>query len=369
MKKNIITAILAGCLVAVLLVGCGEVDNGVVSSPSAPESAIVTETPMAETSPSMSAETTSPAEVVGEIKAALRGDDYRFALDYAETDAFTALIKSGGRSQYVSGDGFSADLDGDGELTIVYFDITGGGDINSLNGTEYFMWRMDIAYNGEPAVALKCGKSDVSGGKYNGQYEEYWYITGDWKLVSSWKGNVVDGGFEGTVSYYGANSGTSTERYERGYDGVNMSPDDRMPFPAGEEGPDLGTLDVSLVLGSVASAEPALPDENAPASIAASSYTGSFNLAGMWKTGNSIITFSENGAVNALFFGFGGGGPDGSWIMSSKADENGYYTLSASHITGGSPVYKARLISQDEIELYGESGIEFGAEYYHLYRQ
>jgi hypothetical protein len=107
----------------------------------------------------------------------------------------------------------------------------------------------------------------------------------------------------------------------------------------------------------------------APASIAASSYTGSFKLAGMWKTGDSIITFSENGAVNALFFGFGGGGPDGSWTMSSGSDENGHYTLSASHITGGSPVYKVRLISKDEIELYGESGIDFGAKYYHLTRQ
>jgi hypothetical protein len=103
--------------------------------------------------------------------------------------------------------------------------------------------------------------------------------------------------------------------------------------------------------------------------IAASSYTGSFSLAGMWKTGDSIITFSDGGAVNALFFGFGGGGPDGSWTMSSKADENGHYTLSASHITGGSPVYKVRLIGKDEIELYGESGIDFGADYYHLYRQ
>jgi hypothetical protein len=102
--------------------------------------------------------------------------------------------------------------------------------------------------------------------------------------------------------------------------------------------------------------------------IAASSYTGSFSLAGMWKMGESIFTFSDSGAVNALFFGFGGGGPDGSWTMSSKADENGHYTLSASHITGGSPVYKVRLISKDEIELYGESGIDFGAQYYHLYR-
>jgi predicted small lipoprotein YifL len=121
---------------------------------------------------------------------------------------------------------------------------------------------------------------------------------------------------------------------------------------------------------------PANRFENAPdaqtdtsETIAASSYTGSFSLAGMWKSGDYIITFSDSGAVNALFFGFGGGGPDGSWAMSSQADENGHYTLSASHITGGSPVYKVRLISKDEIELYAESGIDFGAEYYHLYRQ
>ncbi|MDR2360439.1 MAG: hypothetical protein LBD85_04045 [Oscillospiraceae bacterium] len=109
---------------------------------------------------------------------------------------------------------------------------------------------------------------------------------------------------------------------------------------------------------------------NESTEVAASEYTGSFSLTGMWKSSNdSIISFNNSGTVNALFFGFGDGGPDGSWAMSSKADENGHYTLSASHITGGSPVYRVRLISKNEIELYGESGIEFGPDYYYLTRQ
>ncbi|MDR1330234.1 MAG: leucine-rich repeat domain-containing protein [Oscillospiraceae bacterium] len=235
MKKKIIAAIPAICLVAALLSAC---DGGIVNDAG-------TSVSEAALSPSVETPTMSSDEIVGEIKEALRGDDYRLALDHAETDAFTALIKSGG---YISGDGFGAELDSNGELTVAYFDIVGGGDIGSLNGTEYFMRRMDIAYNGGPAVALKCGKSDVSDGHYTGKYEEYWHIAGDWKLVSSWIGYVVNGGFEGEVSYYGANSGTATERYESGYDGVNMNPEDRMPFPEGEDRPDLGSLDPSLVI-------------------------------------------------------------------------------------------------------------------------
>jgi hypothetical protein len=100
-----------------------------------------------------------------------------------------------------------------------------------------------------------------------------------------------------------------------------------------------------------------------------SSYTGSFNMAGMWKSSSgTILSFNANGTVAAMFFGFESG-PDGSWSISSKTDENGHYILQASHITGGNPIYKVRLLSKDEIELYEESGVSFGSSYYHLNRQ
>jgi len=100
-----------------------------------------------------------------------------------------------------------------------------------------------------------------------------------------------------------------------------------------------------------------------------STYTGDFDMAGMWldQTG-TILTFNPSGAVGPMLFGFEGG-PDGSWMISSRMDENGHYTLQASHITGGSPIFKVRVISYDEVELHAESGVEFGRSFYHLIRQ
>ena len=103
--------------------------------------------------------------------------------------------------------------------------------------------------------------------------------------------------------------------------------------------------------------------------ISPSAYTGSFNMAGMWRSeSGTILSFNANGSVGPMFFGFEGG-PDGSWSISSSANENGHYTLQASHITGGNPIYTVRLISANEIELYEESGVSFGRSYYLLTRQ
>ena len=103
--------------------------------------------------------------------------------------------------------------------------------------------------------------------------------------------------------------------------------------------------------------------------IPESTYTGSFDMVGTWKSeSGTTLSFNADGSVGPVFFGFEGG-PDGSWAISSKADENGHYTLQASHLTGGSPIYKVRLLGKDEIELYEESGVNFGRSYYYLERQ
>jgi len=103
--------------------------------------------------------------------------------------------------------------------------------------------------------------------------------------------------------------------------------------------------------------------------IAPSNYTGNFDMAGMWMDQwGTILTFGPNGTVGPMLFGFEGG-PDGSWMISSRVDENGHYTLQASHLTGGSPIFKVRVISYDEVELHAESGVNFGRSFYHLTRQ
>jgi hypothetical protein len=103
--------------------------------------------------------------------------------------------------------------------------------------------------------------------------------------------------------------------------------------------------------------------------IPPSTYTGSFDMVGMWRSGSgTILSFNSNGTVGPMFFGFEDG-PDGSWSISARVDENGHYTLQASHLTGGNPIYKVRLLSKDEIELYEESGVGFGRSYYKLERQ
>jgi hypothetical protein len=103
--------------------------------------------------------------------------------------------------------------------------------------------------------------------------------------------------------------------------------------------------------------------------IPASTYNGSFDIAGVWKSSNeTIISFNANGAVSPTMFGFESG-PDGSWSISSKDDENGHYTLHISHLTGGAAVYTVRLLGKDEIELYEDSGDTFGGLYYYLVRQ
>ena len=113
------------------------------------------------------------------------------------------------------------------------------------------------------------------------------------------------------------------------------------------------------------------PPAQAPteAGIPPSAYTGDFDMAGMWEDqSGTLLTFNANGAVGQMLFGFEGG-PDGSWMISSRVDENGHYTLQASHITGGNPIFKVRVISYDEIELHAESGVHFGRSFYHLTRQ
>jgi hypothetical protein len=127
------------------------------------------------------------------------------------------------------------------------------------------------------------------------------------------------------------------------------------------------SLDGNTVISSVSIPEttPVVDEEIIPSST----YTGSFSLAGMWKSDNgTILTFNDNGTVGPVLFGFEGG-PDGSWTISSQADTNGHYTLNASHLTGGNIIYKVRLLGKDEIEIYEESGDSYGSSYYHLVRQ
>ena len=99
------------------------------------------------------------------------------------------------------------------------------------------------------------------------------------------------------------------------------------------------------------------------------STSGRFDVVGMWMTPNgTIISFNSDGTVGPMLFGFDGG-PSGAWSISSGTDENGHYTLQASHITGGAPVFKVEVISNDEIKLRAESGVYFGSNFYHLFRQ
>lgn len=131
------------------------------------------------------------------------------------------------------------------------------------------------------------------------------------------------------------------------------------------------SLDAKLTIGDIKLANTAGSANtlNNTQSILASTYTGKFDIVGMWSnSANLIISFLDNSTCSPSLFGFDGG-PVGNWNISSMADENGHYILQASHITGGSPSYKIRVINKDEIELYADSGVEFGADYYHLWRR
>ena len=99
-----------------------------------------------------------------------------------------------------------------------------------------------------------------------------------------------------------------------------------------------------------------------------SEYTGNFSIVGMWKTsGGKIITFGSDGQCSPTLFGFDGG-PNGSYAISSKTDENGNYTLSATHITGGSLVYIVVVTNVDTITLIAEGETYFAASQYALTR-
>jgi hypothetical protein len=100
-----------------------------------------------------------------------------------------------------------------------------------------------------------------------------------------------------------------------------------------------------------------------------SAYTGNFNISGMWQSGNgTLISFGSNGVVTPTLFGFDGG-PNGTYQLSGKRDENGLFTLQASHITGGNIIYKVKTLSKDKMELDAVGESYFSAAHYTLTRQ
>jgi major membrane immunogen (membrane-anchored lipoprotein) len=103
--------------------------------------------------------------------------------------------------------------------------------------------------------------------------------------------------------------------------------------------------------------------------LSACSSSSGFDITGMWESGSgTIISFGDNGVCSPTLFGFDGG-PNGSYSISEKKDEDGYYTLQASHLTGGNIVYKVNVIDNDEIELDAVGESYFGSSHYNLKRQ
>ena len=57
-----------------------------------------------------------------------------------------------------------------------------------------------------------------------------------------------------------------------------------------------------------------------------------------------------NSSVSASLFGFSGG-PDGSYTLSEKTDDDGNYILYGSHIAGGEVSYSVTVDNNDQISL------------------
>jgi len=193
--------------------------------------------------------------IISDIKNALRNGDFTEAYSHAEKSDFTLFIERQTGAEYYTNDGFSAAKGSDGGIMVIFLDVTDGLSADTINGNEYFFSSDYLAEDintGTPARLLRCEIAEVTSGKYTGNYGEYWFIINDWILFSSENGYMINGGYDGSVTHH-SKSGSDTTNYTNGYDGVYMSPEDRMPFPAGEDGPDVSRLTVWNVSGDSAS--------------------------------------------------------------------------------------------------------------------
>lgn len=75
-----------------------------------------------------------------------------------------------------------------------------------------------------------------------------------------------------------------------------------------------------------------------------------FNIDGMWRSeGGKIVSF-QDGVASPTLFGFSDG-PNGSYSFSEEKNDEGYYTLFGTHLTGGSVEYQVEVIDNDHIVL------------------
>ncbi|MDR1588906.1 MAG: hypothetical protein LBS51_01795 [Oscillospiraceae bacterium] len=362
MKRKITAILMAIALCAALLAGCG--GSGDVTTWTDPASTPPSYDDGDERSePSDGGSRISEAvadELIADVKRMLSADDYSGAYGYADSDTFKSFVENSPGSEYISGDGFCASVVS-GEMVITLFNVADIPANGVFDGVEYFMWSMPVEYNGASATALKCGKSDVKENMYTGAYEEYWYIAGTWELVSSYKGNMVNGGFEGGVSYYGANSGNVTENYSGGYDGVYMNPEDRMPFAEGEEGIDAEKLYLLTLPEPTPPAEQETPSYDAEISSppVEAEYTGDFVIEGKWKSvGEYGFGQAQPGAivvfdgVNCNFYS-----PRDTYAFY---ENDGKYQLDVtSFMFAENLSFTIKIVDEDQIEIYGGSDTTF----------
>lgn len=78
--------------------------------------------------------------------------------------------------------------------------------------------------------------------------------------------------------------------------------------------------------------------------------SNSFSIDGMWESSSGEIYSFSDSSVSASLFGFSGG-PDGSYTLSEKPDDDGNYILYGSHITGGEVNYSVTVENNDQISL------------------
>lgn len=93
-----------------------------------------------------------------------------------------------------------------------------------------------------------------------------------------------------------------------------------------------------------------------------------FSIDGMWKSSSGTAINFNNGTVSASLFGFDGG-PDGSYVVSEKPNNESYYTLSASHVTGGTVEYEVAVSDNDNITLTSVKDNTFAPNFTSLERQ
>ena len=74
------------------------------------------------------------------------------------------------------------------------------------------------------------------------------------------------------------------------------------------------------------------------------------NLFAILKSSSGEIYSFSDSSVSASLFGFSGG-PDGSYTLSEKTDDDGNYILYGSHIAGGEVSYSVTVDNNDQISL------------------